>query len=257
MAVIPPFVAHLQTTKAIEPGNRPLHDPAMPPQSRARLDPSPRDPWDNSASAQPLPVRARVIGIIGVQFVWATAWSPAWSPHGRHRIHHFFQHRGLMRVRSGMADRQGRATAIHNHMALGARLAPIGRVRPRVLAPLGAGTRAASSEARSQSIWLARPKRSNRTRWRESQTPAACQSRNRRQHVMPLPQPISCGSHAHWIPVLRTNKMPVSAARLAMRGRPPFGFGGSTGKSGAITAHSSSDTSGFGIAPSYQISRFC
>jgi hypothetical protein len=75
---------------------------------------------------------------------------------------------------------------------------------------------------------------------------------------MPEPEPISWGSISHRIPVLSTNRMPVSAARSSMRGLPPSGLGGSYAKSGCTTAHSSSVTSGFGMAASYYpLERFC
>ncbi len=51
--------------------------------------------------------------------------------------------------------------------------------------------------------------------------------------------------HLHARPDRSTNKMPVSAARSGRRGRPPFGFGGSGGNSGAIAAHRSSGTRGW------------
>ncbi len=73
-------------------------------------------------------------------------------------INQLFHHRGLMPVGGGMANSQGRAAAVDNQMPLRARLATIGWVRSRFLAPLGAGTLAASSEARSQSIWSVAPR---------------------------------------------------------------------------------------------------
>jgi hypothetical protein len=40
------------------------------------------------------------------------------------------------------------------------------------------------------------------------------------------------------MPLFKTNTMPQSAARLEMlRGRPPFGLGGSGGNSGAMMPH--------------------
>lgn len=257
MEIIPPLIAHLQASEAIEPTQGPLHDPAMPPQPLARFDPASRDSRDNTAFAQLLPIRPRVIRLVGVQFHGTPSRTTAWPPDRRDRIDHRLQLRRFVRVGSRVADRQRRATPVHDEVALRPGLAPIGRVAARFLAPLGAGTLAASSEARSQSIWLALPKRSRSTRWRVAQTPAACQSRNRRQQVMPLPQPISWGKNSHWMPVLSTNTMPVSAARSVTRGRPPFGFGGSGGKSGAITAQRSSGTSGCAMPRLYQLVRFC
>jgi len=50
--------------------------------------------------------------------------------------------------------------------------------------------------------------------------------------------------------------MPVSVARLPSRGLPPFGLGGSFGKSDSMTSHSSSTTSGFGMTSTYPIEGF-
>src|SRR5829696_8860532 len=49
------------------------------------------------------------------------------------------------------------------------------------------------------------------------------------------------------MPLFKTNKMPVRAARSSMRGLPPLGLGGSSGNSGSITSHSSSVTSSLAI----------
>src|SRR5262249_43312449 len=70
-------------------------------------------------------------------------------------------------------------------------------------------------------------------------TPACCQSRSRLQQVMPLPQPSSCRNSSHGMPLLKTNTMPVSAARSVMvRSRPPLGLGRSGGKRGAMISQS-------------------
>ncbi len=57
--------------------------------------------------------------------------------------------------------------------------------------PPGAGD-ASSIEARSQSIWSCSRSRRNIAKCSRCHTPSACQSRRRRQHVMPLPKPNSC-----------------------------------------------------------------
>jgi hypothetical protein len=135
-------------------------------------------------------------------------------------------------------------------MALAARFAAVCRVRADLLvrpSPPLAGTLEPSRLARDQSIRSVWPNRSSRTRWSRCQTPARAQSRSRRQQVTPLPQPSSCGRYSQGRPVLSTNKMPVSAARSGMRGRPPLGLGGSGGSSGAIASHSASLTSGLAM----------
>jgi hypothetical protein len=77
-----------------------------------------------------------------------------------------------------------------------------------------------------------------------SHTPASCQSRSRRQQVMPHPQPISWGKSSQGMPVRRTNRMPVSAFRSSTGFRPGYRkrrrLGG--GRMGLTSDHSSSVT---------------
>lgn len=177
-----------------------------------------------------------------------TAAGPAGAlADGRDGIDGGLQHPAVVDVSGRQGHGQRDAVGVDDDVALRARLAAVGRVRPGLPAPLFAGTLALSSAARLQSIALALPSRSRRTWCNLSQTPEACQSRSRRQQVMPEPQPISCGSISHGMPLRNTNKMPVSAARSSTGGRPPFGRGGRDGNSGATTAHSSSLTRGFAM----------
>ena len=94
-------------------------------------------------------------------------------------------------TRSGQAD----------DVALGTRFAPVGRVRPSRSAPLLAATLALSSEARDQSSCPAPCRRSSSAWCSAAHTPACCQSRKRRQQLMPEPQPISCSRCSHGSPV--------------------------------------------------------
>jgi len=134
-------------------------------------------------------------------------------------------------------------------MALRALFAAIRWIRPGRFAPPGAGTVAESKAALDQSILSASPSRSSNTLWRRFQTPACCQYLSLRQQVMPLPHPISLGSISQGIPVISTNKIPVSTFRSGMGGRPPFGFGLGGGRRGWITPHSSSETISLAILP--------
>jgi hypothetical protein len=67
--------------------------------------------------------------------------------------------------------------------------------------------------------------------------PPVCQSRRRRQHVIPDPHPSSCGSICQGMPLRRTKTMPVRHARSETRGRPPLGRRGRIGKSGSTRSH--------------------
>jgi hypothetical protein len=65
---------------------------------------------------------------------------------------------------------------------------------------------------------------------------------------MPLPQPISCGKYSQPQPVRNTNKMPVSARRFSIGGRPPLGLTFAGGNSGSIRFHNASVSSGLAIS---------
>jgi hypothetical protein len=104
----------------------------------------------------------------------------------------------------------------------------------------------------------ASPSRSKKTLWRRSQTPAFCQSRRRRQQVIPEPQPICGGNISQGMPVMSTNRMPVRTARSGMGGRPPLGRGFCGGSKGSMALHNSSETIGLAIKPSIaRLTWFC
>jgi hypothetical protein len=74
--------------------------------------------------------------------------------------------------------------------------------------PPGAGTAAESKAVRSQSMRSAWASSSSSIWCERRQTPALYQSRSLRQHVIPLPQPISAGKYSQGIPVFSTNRIP-------------------------------------------------
>jgi hypothetical protein len=178
-----------------------------------------------------------------------TATRPASTPSDRlHSVEGGLQHLGVVAVGAADGQAKWRALAIDDDVPLRARLAAIRRVRAGRRSPLFAGTEALSSEARLQFSLSAPCSRSRRSRCSAAQTPAACQSRSRRQQVIPQ-TPISRGTYSHGIPVRSTKMIPASAARSDARGRPPFGFGRLGGSSGSNAAHNSSVTRGFAIRP--------
>ena len=103
--------------------------------------------------------------------------------------------------------------------------------------PLFAGIDDKSTQTRLKSSLLAPRRRRSNSSCNLSQTPASCQSRSSRQQVMPEPQPSSGGKSSHAMPVRSTNRIPLSAARSEMRGRPPRGFGAGAGRSFSIIGH--------------------
>jgi hypothetical protein len=120
----------------------------------------------------------------------SSRWSPG-LPDGRDGIDDLFQHDAVVDVGPRQPDCEWDALRIGEDVTLGARLASGRRVGTCRRAPLLAATEALSRAARLKWMALRRPRRSRSTRWSLSHTPACCQSRKRRQHVMPESQPIS------------------------------------------------------------------
>ena len=258
MDVRPPLITHLQPPEAVQPRQRALHHPAIAAQALAGLDPLAGDARRDASTATRPPIGGVVIRFVGMQLLWPFAWSSASASNRRDGIQSSGEHLAVVHIGCREPHCQRQSSAFDQHMALRARFAAIRRVGAAGFAPPGAGTLAESSEARDQSSRLASLKRWSKVWCRRSHTPACCQSRSRRQQVMPLPQPSSWGSISQGMPLLRTNTMPVNTARLESRGRPPLGLGGAGGRSGSTTAHNSSLINGLLIPPvSRMRSRFC
>lgn len=202
-----------------------------------RLNTLTGDSRNDATPTQGGPVFLRIVPLICMQLIRAFAGPAARAFYGVNLVKSWLEHYGLVDVGSRQDDRQRDPLAVDHNMALRALFAAIRRILSGFFAPPGEGTVEASMEARLQSIRSAWPSRSSRTRWRRSQTPAFCQSRRRRQQVMPLPQPSSLGSISQGMPLRRTKRIPVKAARSDTRGRPPFGLGLSTGNNGFTCSH--------------------
>lgn len=249
MNIRPSLIADVQAAILRQPCQRALRYPAIPPQPRAALNPPPRDAWNDVSRAQCCTTEAEIVRLICMQLLWSLARSPAPPRDRRDRIEHRHEQLRVLPVRSTHPYGERDALPVDHNMPLRARFAAIRRVRSALFAPFFARMLALSKLARDQSIWSAPPRRLSNARCRRPQTSALCQSRKRRQQVMPLPQPISCGSISQGMPLLRTKMMPVRAAWLDTGGRPPFGLGGPGGRSGAIAFHSWSLTNRFVFIP--------
>lgn len=242
MNVVPFIVSHAQSATLVKPTVGPLHGPAVAAQAAAVRRPAPGQARANSACPQGPTVRLGIVGAVGIYRVRAMARTARLAINGRNGIDQRNQLRDVVTVRPGDGRRQWDAAGVGDEMMLGAGFATVGRIRPGFRPPKTARTLLLSMRARDQSIWSASFRRSNKTRWIVSHTPAAVQSRKRRQHVMPQPQPISRGRSSQPMPVRSTKRMPVIAGRLPIGLRPGYRKrrGGSSGINGSITSHSSS-----------------
>ena len=257
MNICSALITNFQTTITVQPSQRSLNDPTMSSEPFTTLNSSSCDPRYDAAFPQYLAIMPTVIAFVGVQFLRTLSRSATLLANGRDGIHHCFQHSRVVHIGSRMPYCERDSSSFDHKMALRARFSAIRWVRAGRFAPPGAGTMPASRLARDQSSCSAPASVSNSFWCNRSHTPAACQSRNRRQHVIPLPQPISIGSISQGMPVCNTNRIPANAARLERRGLPPFGFSGSGGSRDSIFCQSSSLTNCFAMPQSYQLLGFC
>jgi len=249
------FVTDAQPTVLEQPRDGSLDDPTVDTQSTAVLGPTPCQGRRDMALTQLPTVRLRVIGPVPLDTIRAPAGPSDLARDGRNRIDQRQQLRDVVAIGSRDLDRQRNATGIGDQMMLGARLGSIRGIGPGLRPPKTARMESESTTAREKSIWSAPRKWLSKTRWTWLQTPAFCQSRRRRQHVMPLPQRISWGRSSHGMPVFRTKIMPVNTARLSRGFRPGcrnrLFF---TGSSGSIRFHNRSSNSALAISSSLFLS---
>ena len=247
MHIAPALIAHFQAPEAAQPGQRALDHPAIATQALARLDPLACDARCDAPAAARSPTIGIIVALIRMQLLRPPAGPSPSAPIGvmaSRAVSSTWQSLTLAAETITASGKPPRSTTIWRFVPDLPRSVGLG---PLASPPPGAGMLAESSEARDQSSLPASPKRWSNVWCNRAQTLACCQSRSRRQHVMPLPQPSSWGSISQGIPLFKTNKMPVNAARLLMRGRPPLGLGVSFGKSGSATAHNSSLTHGMPV----------
>jgi len=247
--VLTAVVAAFKTPVLVQPGDRALDHPSFSAEPGAVAGFAFGDPWRDPSLSEFLAVFAAVVGAIGEQHLGPELAVPAgrWDPvYQRHELG------DVVAVRRCERRGQRCALTIADHVVLGARPTAIDRGGPSLPAPPLARTCELSTTALDQSSSPASCNSSNSTWCKRSHTPASFQSRKRRQHVIPDPQPISCGRSSQGIPVFRTNRMPVSACRSGTRLRPGYRYRRSTrGNNGSTQAHNPSLTRGFAIAAVY------
>ncbi len=164
MDVLAPLVADREAPELAEPGQGALHHPAMAAQSSAGLDTPAGDPCPDPPAAQGLAAARLVVGLIGMQLGGSPSPLAGWAPDRRDGVEHLLERDAVVPIGAGQACRERGAPAVDHHVALGARLGPVRRVRAGRAAPFLAATLALSRQARDQSICSAWPSRSSSAR---------------------------------------------------------------------------------------------
>jgi hypothetical protein len=252
--ISPPLVAHLEPTEAVEPRKRALHHPPKPSQPLARFDAAPCNPRDDAARPQCAPTSGVVIALVSVQLRGALARPsplPLWQAQRWDRIDRLLQHGRIMPVGPRDRHRKRQALTIDDEMALGSQLAAIRWVlashfAPPELAHLRCRVMPVPSRSAQQPATAVRAHDGGQSRLRLAASRAGAASRS--CHCR---SPSPGATSRRRMPLFKTKRMPVSAARSAMRGRPPLSLGRSGGRSGAMIAQSLSLTSGLLIPPVY------
>lgn len=242
------FIPDAEATKLMQPRIRSFHHPAMDTQSAPVFGvPLSKDGF-NTACFQGLAVRLRMISPIALHAIRTSTRPPALARDGGNRIHQGKQLGYIVAIRAGNRRGERNTVRIGKDVMLRPVFAAIRGVRTSLRPPKTARTLELSTTARDQSSRSALRRRF-RNRCRTScQTPASCQSRSRRQQVIPHPQSISLGKSSQGMPLFKTNRIPVSTLRLGTGGRPPWGCGLGAGRHGSMTAQSSSVSIGLAMS---------
>jgi hypothetical protein len=194
--------------------------------------------------AELAPVGIEVVAAVGEQLPGPAGGPAAAAADRRDRLDQRDELGDVVTVAAGEGDRQRDTAGVGDQVVLGTGPGPVHRGRPGVAPPLSARTCEASTAHRPRSSLPAARSSASSTSCSAGQTPAAVQSRSRRQHVTPEQPHTLGGSWFQAIPVLSTNTIPASAARSSARLRPGYRYrrGGWAGSSGATRSHSPSGT---------------
>lgn len=242
----PTFITNRESPETMQPRECPFDDPPRAAEAAAVASAiSIGDQRPDPALTQLVPMAFRIVAAVALEHVRFPARRSRPAADRRHRIHEVQQLGDVRAIRGGQRRDERNPVGVGKNMMLRPGLAAIGRVRSSFFPPRIARSEALSTTARARSRRPRRRSSVSSTACKRFQTPARCHRTNRRQQVMPEPQPISRGSIRHGIPLRSTKRMPVSTARSGIGARPAYcrlrrrRFG----KSGSIRCHKASSSS--------------
>jgi hypothetical protein len=229
----------------MEPSQRAFHDPARATESAAMGRAALGELRANPAAMQGVAMRLRIVATVALNQGGLADGRTRAAAERRDRVDQRQELGDVMAVGGRQQCRQRDAACFGENVVLRPGLTAIGWVRSSFFPPRSARTEALSTTARVRSNWPRRRNSASSTACSRRQTPARCHRTNRRQQVLPEPQPISVGSICHGNPLRKTNRIPINAARSGTRGRPMVCHRrrGGFGRSGSIRLHKASSIS--------------
>ncbi len=217
-------------------------DPPIRAESAAVFDSTLCDHGPDAAFAQRAPVSLGVVAPIGIDGAEFLKRSATHASNRRNRVDERQQLRYVVGVCADQDCDDGNSVGVYEDVILGVWICAIRGVRASFSPAPTARTDDESTAAYERSNWPVARSLSSNNSCSRSHAPVFCQSSSRRRQVAPEPNPSRVGNWFQRMPVLSTNKMPLSATRSSTRGRPGslFARGFTTGSKGSISFHSSS-----------------
>ena len=164
MDIRTPFIANREALEMPEPGEGPLHHPAVLAQFLHRLDSSSSDPGKHSTDLAGNTATPEIVGFVRMQLGEPAPRSSSAMAYPRHSIHQFLEGDRVVLVRGPNQHSHRDTVGIGDQVILGSVLSTVRWVRADRLAPLFALMLEASRAPRSQSILPASFSSSNRVR---------------------------------------------------------------------------------------------
>jgi hypothetical protein len=249
MNIVTFLISNAKTPVLVQPRDGAFYYPAIYAQSASVFSPSFSQQGDNSSAAKLSAIRLRVIAPIAKKAVGMLNRPSNLACDWRDTVNQRQKLRNIVPVCAGQYHRKRDTIGFCYQMVFRPFLTPIRGIWACFGPPKTARTDDESTTAREKSIWSACRSLFSIMWCILSHTSAFCHSCNRRQQVIPQPQPISCGRSSQPIPVFSTNNIPVRVSRFDIGFRPGYrNLRFFSGINGFTISHNSSLTIGFAMS---------
>jgi len=222
MNIRTPFITNSQPAELMQPSKGTFNYPASFTQTAAIFSSSFGQQCFDSQNSQGKPMWLRIIAAIALDNIRSFSRSSSLAFYRWNCLNKWKKLSNIVAIGTGKFYSKRDTVAVSYYMVFTAIFASIRGVWARFLPPKTARTDAESTIAREKSILSASLSLLSKVWCILSQTPAFCQSRSLRQHVIPEPQPISFGRCSQPMPVFNTKSIPVKAARSETALRPGY-----------------------------------